>query len=188
MLWSKQFYHYLGGSHNPGSPPPPAETGNHGCNSDWTHLDAATSMPEEWSIRLGPGLPLRAAGSRRPDFAKNQLIPALGASGTQHPNRQLPAYEWNFGDVNPPTRLGLSGASTRSTGSSAAKAISSSSNGPSTSLLLTFTWWVNRKHARGLTFFKAASLLDNIGVFDRSAPLQAGISNLCRRSVRYARL
>ena len=120
---------------------------------------------------LGPRLPLRRAlRAVDPDFAKQQLDLMLRELYL-HPNGQIPAYEWNFGDVNPPVHawadaLPLPTRSRRC----AARGTSTSSSAPSSKLLLNFTWWVNRKDRFGKNVFEGGFLgLDNIGVFDRSA-------------------
>jgi Mannosylglycerate hydrolase MGH1-like glycoside hydrolase domain len=182
MLWSKQFYHYdveewLSG--NPAQPPPPAERLN-GRNSAWPYLNSADiiSMPDTWEYPWFAAwdlafhcIPLALLDS---EFAKEQLI-MLGREWYQHPNGQVPAYEWAFGDVNPPV---LAWAAWR------VYKIEQKQRGVGDlaflervyhKLLLNFTWWVNRKDAGGKNVFQGGFLgLDNIGVFDRSAPLPTG--------------
>ena len=110
-----------------------------------------------------------------PDFAKQQLVLLL-REWYMHPNGQIPAYEWAFGDVNPPVHAWaawrvykIDKKRTRQA------ATASSSSASSTSCCLNFTWWVNRKDAEGKNVFQGGFLgLDNIGVFDRSAPLPTG--------------
>ena len=182
MLWSKQFYHYvvrdwLGG--DKGQPAPPNGRKN-GRNSDWGHLYNADvlSMPDKWEYPWFAAwdlafhaIPLALVDS---DFAKEQLL-LLVREWYMHPNGQIPAYEWAFGDVNPPV---LGWAAWR------VYKIEKKRCGVGDraflkrifhKLLLNFTWWVNRKDAEGHNVFQGGFLgLDNIGVFDRSAPLPGG--------------
>ena len=182
LLWSKQFYHFdvrawLNG--DPASPPPP-ESRKRGRNQEWSNLYNAdvVSMPDKWEYPWYAAwdlafhcIPLAQVD---PDFAKEQLTLFL-REWYMHPNGQLPAYEWAFGDVNPPVHAWavwrvykiekrIRGAADRAFLESAFH-----------KLLLNFTWWVNRKDAEGMNIFQGGFLgLDNIGVFDRSAPLPTG--------------
>jgi hypothetical protein len=182
LLWSKQFYHYdlrrwLVG--DPGMPDPPQER-LHGRNSDWTHLYNADviSMPDKWEYPWYAAwdlafhcIPLALVDST---FAKEQLILML-REWYMHPNGQIPAYEWAFGDVNPPVHAWAAWRVYK---------IEKKRKGVGDrvflervfhKLLLNFTWWVNRKDAEGKNIFQGGFLgLDNIGVFDRSAPLPTG--------------
>ncbi len=182
MLWSKQFYHFnieewLEG--DPSQPAPPAER-IRGRNRAWRHMHAADilSMPDKWEYPWFAAwdlafhcIPLALLDS---EFAKQQLI-LLGREWYLHPNGQVPAYEWDFGDVNPPV---LAWATWR------VYKIDQREHGKGDrlflervfhKLLLNFTWWVNRKDAQGLNVFQGGFLgLDNIGVFDRNAPLPTG--------------
>ncbi|HEX9438800.1 MAG TPA: hypothetical protein VF909_03915, partial [Roseiflexaceae bacterium] len=182
MLWSKQFYYYdveewLRG--DPTQPPPPAGR-ERGRNSTWVHLNTADiiSMPDKWEYPWFAAwdlafhcLPLAQLD---PEFAKEQLI-LLGREWLQHPNGQIPAYEWAFSDVNPPV---LAWAAWR------VYKIEQKQSGISDlaflervfhKLLLNFNWWVNLKDPEGMNIFQGGFLgLDNIGVFDRSAPLPTG--------------
>ena len=182
LLWSKQFYHYdlkrwLVG--DPGMPDPPQER-LHGRNSDWTHLYNADviSMPDKWEYPWYAAwdlafhcIPLALVDST---FAKEQLILML-REWYMHPNGQMPAYEWAFGDVNPPVHAWAAWRVYK---------IEKKRKGVGDrvflervfhKLLLNFTWWVNRKDAEGKNIFQGGFLgLDNIGVFDRSAPLPTG--------------
>ncbi len=182
MLWSKQFYHYdvdLWLSGDPGQPPPP-EARMHGRNHEWRHVNCADviSMPDKWEYPWFAAwdlafhcLPLALVD---PEFAKEQLL-LLGREWYQHPNGQIPAYEWAFGDVNPPV---LAWAAWR------VYQIDRKQRGSGDvdflervyhKMLLNFTWWVNRKDAEGNNVFEGGFLgLDNISVFDRSAPLPNG--------------
>jgi len=182
MLWSKQFYHYyvrrwLEG--DPGLPAPPAARW-HGRNHEWTHLynEDVISMPDKWEYpwyaAWDLGFHCVALALVDPDFAKEQLILFL-REWYMHPNGQLPAYEWALGDVNPPVHAWaawrvykidrrLRGAADRNF----LKRVFHK-------LLINFTWWVNRKDAEGMNVFQGGFLgLDNIGVFDRGAPLPTG--------------
>jgi hypothetical protein len=182
MLWSKQFYHYdvrtwLDG--DAAQPPPPHQRG-HGRNHDWRHFNTADilSMPDKWEYPWFAAwdlafhcIPLALLDG---DFAKDQLL-LLVREWYQHPNGQIPAYEWAFGDVNPPV---LAWAAWR------VYQIDRKQRGVGDraflervfhKMLLNFTWWVNRKDAEGRNVFQGGFLgLDNIGVFDRSAPLPTG--------------
>jgi hypothetical protein len=182
MLWSKQFYHYdvsqwIQG--DPASPPPPAARAQ-GRNSAWSHFNSADilSMPDKWEYPWFAAwdlafhcIPLALVD---PDFAKEQLV-LLGREWFLHPNGQVPAYEWNFNDVNPPV---LAWATWR------VYKIEQKMRGQGDlaflervfhKLMLNFTWWVNRKDSEGNNVFQGGFLgLDNIGVFDRSAPLPTG--------------
>jgi hypothetical protein len=180
MIWSKQFYHYdipqwLAG--DPAQPAPPAER-RHGRNSDWMHLNNADviSMPDKWEFPWYAAwdlafhcIPFALIDAK---FAKSQLV-RLTREWYMHPNGQLPAYEWAFGDVNPPVHAWAAWRVFQ---------IDRKQRGDCGDLaflervfhklMLNFTWWVNRKDAQGRNIFQGGFLgLDNIGVFDRSAPL-----------------
>jgi hypothetical protein len=183
VLWSKQFYHYvvrdwLNG--DAASPPPPAER-THGRNSDWNHVYNADviSMPDKWEYPWYAAwdlafhcVPIALVDS---DFAKEQLKLLL-REWYMHPNGQLPAYEWAFGDVNPPVHAWAAWRvykieQKRRGGKGDLGFLKSVFQ----KLLLNFTWWVNRKDTEGRNVFQGGFLgLDNIGVFDRSAPLPTG--------------
>src|SRR5437660_3029646 len=182
MLWSKQFYHYvikdwLQG--DPGNPPPPEER-RKGRNHNWTHLHNADviSMPDKWEYPWYAAwdlafhcIPLALVDS---DFAKEQLTLML-REWYMHPNGQIPAYEWAFGDVNPPVHAWAAWRvykiEKKRKGAGDRKFLQRIFH----KLILNFTWWVNRKDAEGKNIFQGGFLgLDNIGVFDRSAPLPTG--------------
>src|SRR6266852_1937549 len=182
MLWSKQFYHYdvhtwLEG--DPAGPAAPKERWE-GRNKDWTHLynDDILSMPDKWEYPWYAAwdlafhcVPLALAD---PDFAKDQLILLL-REWYMHPNGQLPAYEWAFGDVNPPVHAWAAWRVYKIERRVRGVADRAFLEKVFHKLLLNFTWWVNRKDPEGANIFQGGFLgLDNIGVFDRSAPLPTG--------------
>jgi mannosylglycerate hydrolase MGH1-like protein len=182
MLWSKQFYHYhvsrwLRG--DPAGPEPPAER-RHGRNREWTHLYNADviSMPDKWEYPWYAAWDLAfhsiALALVDSDFAKEQLTLML-REWYMHPNGQLPAYEWAFGDVNPPVHAWAAWRVYKLEKKRRGKGDRKFLESVFHKLLLNFTWWVNRKDAEGRNVFQGGFLgLDNIGVFDRSAPLPTG--------------
>jgi hypothetical protein len=183
MLWSKQFYHYVVDRWLKGDPPaqpPPPPQRLAGRNHEWRHLynERVMSMPDKWEYPWYAAwdlafhcIPLALID---PAFAKSQLE-LLMREWYMHPNGQVPAYEWAFADVNPPV---LAWAAWR------VYKIDQKRHGLADraflerifhKLLLNFTWWVNRKDSEGNNVFQGGFLgLDNIGVFDRSAPLPTG--------------
>jgi hypothetical protein len=182
MLWSKQFYHYiikdwLEG--DPGNPPTPQER-KQGRNHEWTHLYNADviSMPDKWEYPWYAAwdlafhcIPLALVD---PDFAKEQLTLML-REWYMHPNGQIPAYEWAFGDVNPPVHAWAAWRVYKIDKKRKGKGDRGFLQRVFHKLMLNFTWWVNRKDAEGMNIFQGGFLgLDNIGVFDRSAPLPTG--------------
>ncbi|HTX60539.1 MAG TPA: glucosidase, partial [Verrucomicrobiae bacterium] len=182
LLWNKQFYEYsvrdwLKG--DPAQPPPPPER-LHGRNADWIHLfsENVLSMPDNWEYPWFASWDLAfhclAFSLIDPDFAKHQLL-LLTREWYMHPNGQIPAYEWAFGDVNPPVTawaaLRIFHIEHRMTGRRDVDFLERVFQ----KLLLNFTWWVNRKDERGRNVFQGGFLgLDNIGLFDRGAPLPGG--------------
>jgi hypothetical protein len=182
MLWSKQFYHYdvrswLDG--DPAGPPPPPERMK-GRNKDWTHLynDDVMSMPDKWEYpwyaAWDLGFHCIALALVDPDYAKEQIILLL-REWYMHPNGQLPAYEWAFGDVNPPVHAWAAWRVYKIERRVRGVADRGFLEKVFHKLLLNFTWWVNRKDPDGMNIFQGGFLgLDNIGVFDRSAPLPTG--------------
>jgi hypothetical protein len=182
LLWSKQFYHldvrtWLDG--DPAGPPPP-ESRKKGRNHEWSNLYNADviSMPDKWEYPWYAAWDLAfhciPLAQIDPDFAKEQLT-LLFREWYMHPNGQLPAYEWAFGDVNPPVHAWAAWRvykiEKRVRGTADRAFLESAFH----KLLLNFTWWVNRKDAEGMNIFQGGFLgLDNIGVFDRSAPLPTG--------------
>lgn len=182
MLWSKQFYHYVVREWLAGDPamPAPPESRKSGRNSDWGHLFNADviSMPDKWEYPWYAAwdlafhcIPLALADA---GFAKRQLILML-REWYMHPNGQIPAYEWAFGDVNPPVHAWAAMRVYQIDKKRAGKGDRKFLARVFQKLLLNFTWWVNRKDAEGNNVFEGGFLgLDNIGVFDRSRPLPTG--------------
>jgi hypothetical protein len=181
MLWSKQYFFFDGNSwleeHNSN----PLHSGyRNSRNSEWFHMlnEDIISMPDKWEYPWYAAwdlafhtLPLMIVDS---DFAKNQLKLMI-LNRYLHPNGQMPAYEWNFSDVNPPVHafatLFIMRAEQAATGEVDIDFLKQIFN----KLLLNFTWWVNRKDRYGKNIFEGGFLgLDNIGVFDRGAPLPTG--------------
>ena len=182
MLWSKQFYHYIVRDWlqgDPGNPSPPVER-LHGRNHEWTHLynSDVISMPDKWEYPWYAAwdlafhcIPLALVD---PDFAKEQLTLML-REWYMHPNGQIPAYEWAFGDVNPPVHAWAAWRVYKIDKKRKGKGDRAFLQRVFHKLMLNFTWWVNRKDAEGMNIFQGGFLgLDNIGVFDRSAPLPTG--------------
>jgi hypothetical protein len=182
MLWSKQFFLYdvnrwIEG--DPGQPKPPGSR-RHGRNHRWKHLVAGNiiSMPDKWEYPWFAAWDLAfhcmAFGPIDPDFAKQQLSLLVSANYI-HPSGQLPAYEWDFNDVNPPIHalatLQLYELDKKNKGKGDLEFLQDVFN----KLLLNFTWWVNQKDSEGNNIFEGGFLgLDNIGVFNRSAPVPGG--------------
>jgi hypothetical protein len=182
ILWSKQFYHYDIGSWINGDPagPPPPEERNRGRNREWGHLynEDVISMPDKWEYPWYASWDLAfhcvTLALVDPDFAKEQLLLFL-REWYMHPNGQLPAYEWAFGDVNPPVHAWAAWRVYKIDRRVRSQADRAFLARVFQKLLLNFTWWVNRKDAEGMNIFQGGFLgLDNIGVFDRSAPLPTG--------------
>jgi hypothetical protein len=183
MIWSKQYYNFdvsiwlNGDAHEP---PPPAAR-KRGRNRDWQHMAGSDiiSMPDKWEYPWFAAwdsafhcIPLAMVDTQ---FAKDQLL-LLTHEWYMHPNGQLPAYEWNFSDVNPPVHAWATWRVYK---------VDRKKNGGKGDLaflervyhklLLNFTWWVNRKDTEGNNVFQGGFLgLDNIGVFDRSSVLPTG--------------
>ncbi|NNK57092.1 MAG: glucosidase [Desulfofustis sp.] len=181
MIWSKQFYYYDVDRWLEGDLIPPPSSRQGGRNRDWRHMRNrdVISMPDTWEYPWYATwdlafhcLPLALIDSY---FAKQQLL-LFTRENYLHPNGQLPAYEWNFCDVNPPVHAW---------GCWRVFQIDRAQRGGDGDLafleqvfhklLLNFTWWVNRKDVEELNVFQGGFLgLDNIGVFDRSKPLPTG--------------
>jgi hypothetical protein len=183
MIWSKQFFYFdipkwLNG--DPTQPAPPRQR-RQGRNVDWLHLNNADiiSMPDKWEYPWYAAWDLAfhciALAHLDARFAKEQLV-LLTREWYMHPNGQIPAYEWAFGDVNPPVHAWAAWRVFQ---------IDRKQRGDVGDLeflervfhklMLNFTWWVNRKDAEGRNVFQGGFLgLDNIGVFDRSSQLPTG--------------
>jgi hypothetical protein len=182
LLWSKQFYHFIvkewldGDSGNP----PPSEQRRSGRNHEWKHLynSDVISMPDTWEYPWYAGWDLAfhtvSLALIDLEFAKEQLILIL-REWYMHPNGQLPAYEWNFSDVNPPVHawaaLAIYKIEKKKTGQGDTQFLERVFQ----KLIVNFTWWVNRKDSGDDNVFEGGFLgLDNISVFDRSKPLPNG--------------
>src|SRR5512139_1140434 len=181
MLWSKQFYFFEGDSWLDEHHSNPLHTGYHNArNSEWFHMlnEDIISMPDKWEYPWYAAwdlafhcLPLSIVD---PDFAKQQMKLML-KNVYLHPSGQMPAYEWNFSDVNPPVHafatLFLHRTELVLRGETDLDFLRETFN----KLVLNFTWWVNRKDRFGKNVFEGGFLgLDNISVFDRSSPLPTG--------------
>ncbi len=178
LLWSKQFYHYsvdLWLDGDPAGPKPP-EDRKIGRNADWGHiynLDVL-SVPDKWEYPWFAAwdtafhtVPLAMVD---PEWSKRQLVLLL-REWYMHPNGQLPAYEWDLGDVNPPVHAWAARKVFEAERALTGKGDLDFLEEVFHKLLLNFTWWVNRKDATGRNAFQGGFLgLDNIGVFDRSRP------------------
>ncbi len=181
LLWSKQFYHYIVRDWLDGDPqqptPPPSRL--HGRNSDWGHLynRDVILMPDKWEYPWYAAWDLAfhvvALAKIDPTFAKQQLVLFL-REWYMHPNGQLPAYEFNFGDVNPPVHAWACWRVYKMTAARGERDRLFLSR-CFQKLIITFTWWINRKDIEGKNIFAGGFLgLDNIGLFDRSKPLPTG--------------
>jgi Mannosylglycerate hydrolase MGH1-like glycoside hydrolase domain len=182
LMWSKQFFHYnvqqwLDG--DPAQPPPPPERKS-GRNHAWRHLNNAEviSMPDKWEYpwyaAWDLGFHCISLAMIDAEFAKQQLV-LLGREWYQHPNGQVPAYEWAFGDVNPPVYAWAAWRVYEIDRKQRGRGDAAFLERVFHKMLLNFTWWVNRKDAEDNNVFEGGFLgLDNVGVFDRSAPLPTG--------------
>lgn len=182
MLWSKQYFHYIVADWikgDPSAPPPPKERQGK-RNSEWIHLhnDDILSMPDKWEYPWFAAwdlafhaIPLAMID---PEFAKRQLD-LMTREWYMHPNGQIPAYEWNFSDVNPPVHAWATWRVYKIEQKRFGRADKQFLERVFQKLLLNFTWWVNRKDVEGNNIFEGGFLgLDNIGVFDRSSELPTG--------------
>ncbi|MEN8167438.1 MAG: glucosidase [Pseudomonadota bacterium] len=182
MIWSKQYYYYDIPQWLDGDPglPKPDDSRRHGRNSEWRHLNNADiiSMPDKWEYPWYAAWDLAfhcvTLALVDADFAKQQLL-LMTRVWYMHPNGQIPAYEWGFGDVNPPVHAWAVWEVYRTERDKTGKGDRNFLERELHKLILNFTWWVNRKDAEGHNIFQGGFLgLDNIGVFDRSAPLPTG--------------
>jgi len=182
LLWNKQFYHYiveqwLNG--DPGQPPPPEER-LQGRNAGWRHLynERVMSMPDKWEFPWYASwdlafhcIPLALVDVQ---FAKTQLE-LIVREWYLHPNGKIPAYEWNFDDVNPPVLAWAAWRVYQIERKQTGKGDRAFLETIFHKMLIAFTWWVNRKDSEGNNIFQGGFLgLDNIGVFDRSTTFADG--------------
>ena len=178
LLWGKQLYRYDVNAWMEGDPssPPVADYRKYVRNEHWKQMALADviSMPDEWEYPWFAAwdlafhvIPLAHVD---PAFAKEQLV-LMCREWAMHPNGQLPAYEWEFGDVNPPVHAWAAWHVYRIDGYRDREFLVR----VFTKLLLNFSWWVNRKDSTGSNVFEGGFLgMDNIGLFNRSAPLPPG--------------
>ena len=181
LLWTKQFYHFVVKdwlTHSPDGRPLPARR-LQGRNHDWQHFYAQDvfSMPDKWEYpwfaAWDSAFHMIAFAAIDPDFAKDQLL-LLMREWYMPPNGQLPAYEWNFSDVNPPVHAWAVWRAYK-IGAPQGQRDLVFLEKAFHKLLINFTWWVNRKDSEGRHVFGGGFLgLDNIGVFDRSHALPDG--------------
>ena len=182
LIWNKQFYRYIVEQWLEGDPDPtpPPEDRKHGRNSNWRHIynDDVISMPDAWEYPWYASwdlafhcIPLALIDVK---FAKTQLD-RIVREWYQHPNGQIPAYEWNFGDVNPPVLAWAAWRVFQIERKQAGKGDRAFLETIFHKMLISFTWWVNRKDSGGNNIFQGGFLgLDNIGVFDRSMSFADG--------------
>ena len=182
MLWSKQYYRFMVHRWLEGDPagPPPPEERKHGRDHEWWHLAAGDvlSMPDKWEYPWFAAWDMAfhciAFAMIDPEFAKNQLL-LLTREWYMHPNGQLPAYEWAFGDVNPPVHAWAAIRVYQIEDKMYGRRDRAFLERIFQKLLINFTWWVNRKDAKGNNIFEGGFLgLDNIGAFDRTSGLPSG--------------
>ncbi|MFI4994243.1 MAG: glucosidase, partial [Hyphomicrobiales bacterium] len=182
MIWSKQYYDYdirrwLAGDRDQPAPPDARKSGR---NCDWQHLSNCdiVSMPDTWEYPWYASWDLCfqavVFAMIDPEFAKTQLL-LLTQERFMHPNGQLPAYEWEFSDANPPLHAWAAWRVYKMDKALTGKGDHDFLERIFHKLLLNFGWWVNRKDADGRNIFQGGFLgLDNIGIFDRSSPLPTG--------------
>jgi hypothetical protein len=181
LLWTKQFYHYIIRDWLDGDPdqPKPPTSRHEGRNADWGHMFSrdVLSMPDKWEYPWFAAWDLAfhmvPFSQIDPEFAKQQMLLFL-REWYMHPNGQIPAYEFAFGDVNPPVHAWAAWRVYKIT-APRGKRDTLFLERIFQKLLMNFTWWVNRKDPSGKNIFSGGFLgLDNIGVFDRSQPLPTG--------------
>ncbi|MEA5462959.1 MGH1-like glycoside hydrolase domain-containing protein [Leptothoe sp. PORK10 BA2] len=180
LLWSKQYYAFDVTRWLKGDPTTPKPPDSRQRNHQWIHLgaDDIISMPDKWEYPWFAAwdlafhcIPLAMVD---PEFAKNQLD-IMTREWYMHPNGQMPAYEWAFGDVNPPVHAWATWRVYKIEQKMTGRCDRTFLERVFQKLLLNFTWWVNRKDADGSNVFEGGFLgLDNIGVFDRSSALPTG--------------
>ncbi|SFO57873.1 Glycosyl hydrolase family 63 C-terminal domain-containing protein [Chitinophaga sp. YR627] len=183
MLWNKQFYSYkvqqwMDG--DPAGPPPPPERLN-GRNKNWKQLnnEDIISVPDKWEFPWYAAWDLAfhcvTLAMVDPDFAKQQLR-LLTEEWYMNPSGEFPAYEWAFGDVNPPVHAGATYRVFKQDAAITGRKDYEFLETVFHKLMINFTWWVNRKDSSGSNIFEGGFLgLDNVGAFDRSMPLPSGI-------------
>lgn len=182
LLWSKQFYHFVVEEWLEGDDPkqPPPESRKRGRNSNWIHVynDDILSVPDKWEYPWFASwdtafhtIPLAIVD---PEFAKKQLT-LLTREWYMHPNGQIPSYEWNFSDVNPPVQAWAAWRIYKIEQKKFGREDKTFLASIFQKLLLYFTWWVNRKDAEGKNVFHGGFLgLDNVSIFNRSDELPLG--------------
>lgn len=182
MLWTKQFYHFIHSQWSKGDPvnPPPPPDRCRVRNTNWQHLhiDDILSLPDKWEYPFFAAwdtafhcIPLAMID---PEFSKKQLD-LMTREWYMHPNGQIPAYEWNFSDVNPPVHAWATFRTFKIERKMFGHEDIDFLERVFQKLLLNFTWWVNRKDSGGQNVFEGGFLgLDNIGLFNRSEPLPTG--------------
>ncbi|MBT9314245.1 MGH1-like glycoside hydrolase domain-containing protein [Leptothoe spongobia] len=180
LLWSKQYFGFDVNRWLKGDPTTPTPPESRRRNHQWTHLDAEDiiSMPDKWEYPWFAAWDLAfhciPIAMVDPEFAKYQLD-IMTREWYMHPNGQIPAYEWAFGDVNPPVHAWATWRVYKIEQKVSGKCDRTFLERVFQKLLLNFTWWVNRKDAEGSNVFEGGFLgLDNIGVFDRSSALPTG--------------
>ena len=182
LFWSKQFYHFVVETWLDGDPdaPPPPPQRKWGRDHHWRHLfnEDVISMPDKWEYPWYAAWDLAfhavAIAPVDPDFSKAQLSLFL-REWYMHPNGQIPAYEWAFGDVNPPVHAWACWRVFQIDRRIKGKPDVAFLERVFHKLLMNFTWWVNRKDAEGANIFEGGFLgLDNIGVLNRSEDLPPG--------------
>jgi hypothetical protein len=182
MLWTKQYYRYLVNRWLEGDATvaPPPEQRKQGRNHQWRHLSGADvlSMPDKWEYpwfaAWDTAFHVIAFAMIDPDFAKQQLL-LLTREWYMHPNGQIPAYEWAFGDANPPVHAWAAIRVYQIEQKIYGRTDRAFLERIFQKLLINFTWWVNRKDTQGNNLFEGGFLgLDNIGAFDRTSGLPGG--------------